>query len=308
MSNSLLFFFLNIGGGEGSNGTRALLFRDTNPPGMKQPFNPLQLKTFQLGYDASQIPSGVPGGGMMILDTTITQPQAEQAQAHPAPKPPPRAKTSTTPTGATPSGHQQQQTFIIPTKSGAEPRKVMYPKETHVVRGKVVRARVGGPSTGPFEFYPQNFFVAGAFWGTKTPAAPPPMFHGRFSALEMPELGRSREAGSSLPLEYRRRSRSKSPARRSVPLATPVPNWPQRFLRDFSDAMRVKRGKDKGDDFAERMKSFTQHQAVISTQVVTSGFPAKPAIRKSCRSAKSRASTRRVTFNSYATVRLLDFS
>ncbi|CAG0882765.1 unnamed protein product [Cyprideis torosa] len=131
--------------------------------------------------------------------------------------------------------------YLIPTKTGIEPHRTAYPKESHVVRGRYVRC-----SVSPYEFFPQCVFhgstVTSEYFPSQQgpldfPAAPAePPHRDRKWLMDEQLLSSPPQRGI---VGNRRRSRSKSPVRtrQGIKVANYVLPIQQKF-REFSDTMK----------------------------------------------------------------------
>lgn len=218
----------------------------------------------------------------------------------PAPPPPPRRHPD------------NPALLLVPTKSGAETARAFYPKESHIVRGnKIVRVEAGSYRAGwgchdlnnnPHQY---NYYGGGGGW------AGPHEYH----------APRTRESTTITP-EMRRRSRSKSPARR--PMAHRYIDAVSTFslsqkLKDISDAVFTARrnaaagGSVPGGSQAAG-SSYTAgevkgHQRSPSSVSGAGGGDGEGTLRpviKKGRRQESSPQLRRVTFSAYATVQVMD--
>ncbi|KAF2360611.1 hypothetical protein FHG87_008634 [Trinorchestia longiramus] len=207
----------------------------------------------------------------------------------PGPTPPPRRHP------------QDSSLLLVPTKSGHEPKKSYYPKESHIVRGnKVVRVDfptvpVYNHRADPNNNARQYLHYTGG-WAHE------------FHSPRMREV--------VLTSELRRRSRSKSPARKPLPNryldAVSTFNFSQK-LKDFSDAVFSTK-KNQGNSIVNSLPPIRGNQ----TGCKSSGYnnngsstapcdsdSLRPVIKKG-KQKMPETDNRRVTFSAYATVQLLN--
>lgn len=221
----------------------------------------------------------------------------------PAPPPPPRRHPN------------NPSLMLVPTKSGTENARAFYPKESHIVRGnKLVRvdypAYPGGwmhqdVNNNPHHY---NYYPNAAWMG-------PHEYHAM------------RHRDPPITPEMRRRSRSKSPARR--PMAHRYIDAVSTFslsqkLKDFSDAVFTSKKNSNnvvasnvmGNSLSANCGQFSPgsetevrgHQRSLSTASAPAGDgdgTLRPVIKKGRRPENS-PQTRRVTFSAYATVQVMD--
>ncbi|XP_047469124.1 uncharacterized protein LOC125025189 [Penaeus chinensis] len=220
----------------------------------------------------------------------------------PAPPPPPRRHPN------------NPSLMLVPTKSGTENARAFYPKESHIVRGnKLVRvdypAYPGGWMHQDVNNNPHHYnYYAGAAW------------------LGPHEYHALRHRDPPITPEMRRRSRSKSPARR--PMAHRYIDAVSTFsisqkLKDFSDAVFTSKKNNNnvasnamGNSLGANCGQFNSssdtevkgHQRSLSTASAPAGDgdgTLRPVIKKGRRPENS-PQTRRVTFSAYATVQVMD--
>lgn len=223
--------------------------------------------------------------------------QHKKGPAPPPPPPPPRRHPS------------QPGVLLVPTKSGAESARSFYPKESHLRGGKVVVGWCADPNNNPRHY---TYVGQGGWRGPHEYHALPPR--------------------RPITPEMRRRSRSKSPARR--PAANRYMDAVTTFsisqkLKDFSDAVFTARRNGGGNGggvgqgvtmaglgtvgfSAQGAASEVRgHQRSPSTASATAsdGTPAggtlRPVIKKG-RRGEGSPQPRRVTFSAYATVQVMD--
>ncbi|XP_066984835.1 serine-rich adhesin for platelets-like [Macrobrachium rosenbergii] len=234
----------------------------------------------------------------------------------PAPPPPPRRHPN------------NPSLLLVPTKSGAENARAFYPKESHIIRGnKVVRVEYPGYSStwmhhdinnNPHHY---NYYAHGNAW---------------IGAHEYHAV-RPREA-TTITNEMRRRSRSKSPARRPMAHryidAVSTFNLSQK-LKDISEAVFAgKRGggahgnsiqgnanlsaaannsgsnnstHSGGGGGAREGKGHSRSMSTVSASAVEGlGDGTLKSVIKKGRKVEGSPQTRRVTFSAYATVQVME--
>ncbi|XP_076053094.1 uncharacterized protein LOC143032360 [Oratosquilla oratoria] len=250
----------------------------------------------------------------------------------PAPLPPPRRHPN------------NPSLLLIPTKSGAEPSRAFYPKETHIMRGgKLLRVDYPGyPGWGvPHQQHHHSHIHHHNLqqhhhhdvnnnpnrYSTYYPGLSSSMWAGPHEY----HAPRVRES-SSVSADVRRRSRSKSPARRPMAHryidAVAALNISQR-LKDFSEAVFTSR-KNQNDSLKSLIigmgnsnlgggtnghsesKGHHRSSSTVSAPPMegdggTVGL--KPVIKKGLGGRRldgESPEARRVTFSAYATVQLMD--
>ena len=191
----------------------------------------------------------------------------------PAPIPPPRRHPN------------DSSLLLVPTKSGHEPKKSYYPKESHIVRGNKI-VRVDFPSVPIWHADPNNnarhylHYTGGWAHEYHAPRIREPIVRS----------------------EVRRRSRSKSPARKP-PIANRYLDAVSTFnfsqkLREFSDAVFSSSKRNSNNIVNTLPPASAQNRPAMSNDSLRS------VIRKTA--TKNHTDSRRVTFSAYATVQLLD--
>ncbi|XP_064099169.1 serine-rich adhesin for platelets-like [Macrobrachium nipponense] len=231
----------------------------------------------------------------------------------PAPPPPPRRHPN------------NPSLLLVPTKSGAENARAFYPKESHIIRGnKVVRVQEypGYSSTWMHHDINNNphhysYYAHGNAW---------------IGAAHEYHAMRPRETTSTITNEMRRRSRSKSPARRPMAHryidAVSTFNLSQK-LKDISEAVFT--GKRNGNSIqananlsaaaaannsshssahsggAREGKGHSRSMSTVSASAVEGlGDGTLKSVIKKGRKVEGSPQTRRVTFSAYATVQVME--
>ena len=200
----------------------------------------------------------------------------------PAPPPPPRRHP------------HDSSLLLVPTKSGHEPKRSYYPKESHIVRGNKV-VRVDFPTV--------------PVWGHRSDPNNNARQYMHYTGGWAHEYHAPRIREPSLNSEIRRRSRSKSPARRQVTNryidAVTTFNFSQK-LKEISEAVfSTKKAPNSIVNFLPPITNRTLTRS--GSNPLSSGEiePLKPVIKK-LDSKASETDNRRVTFSAYATVQLMD--
>ena len=202
----------------------------------------------------------------------------------PAPPPPPRRHPN------------DSSLLLVPTKSGQEPKKSYYPKESHIVRGNKV-VRVDFPSV--------------PVWNHRADPNNNARHYIHYTGGWSHEYHAPRIREPIVRSEVRRRSRSKSPARKQIANryldAVTTFNFSQK-LRELSDAVfSSKRGSNNSNCNSNQL---THSLPPVSNMRSVNFDPEslRPVIKKGtkpCR-AGSDSENRRVTFSAYATVQLME--
>ncbi|XP_071514158.1 uncharacterized protein [Panulirus ornatus] len=193
----------------------------------------------------------------------------------PAPPPPPPRRHPDNPA-----------LLLVPTKSGAETARAFYPKESHIVRGnKIVRVDAAASYRAGWLCHDDNRHQYYEYHAT---TLTPPT-----ESIVTPEM--------------RRRSRSKSPARR--PMAHRYIDAVSTFslsqkLKDISDAVFTGRRSSTLYD-SQVVGDVRGHQGLGVGVVVDGEATLRPVIKKGGRHEGS-PQVRRVTFSAYATVQVME--
>ncbi|KAG7160001.1 hypothetical protein Hamer_G017449, partial [Homarus americanus] len=202
----------------------------------------------------------------------------------PAPPPPPRRHP------------ENPALLLVPTKNGAENARAFYPKESHIVRGnKIVRVDLPGYRGGWVAHDVNNNPPQYAYYGAA----------GAWVGAHEYHAVRSRETSTITP-EMRRRSRSKSPARR--PMAHRYIDAVSTFslsqkLRDFSDAVFTTKRNTAGGQPGVSGSAGGEvrgHQRSLSSVSAPGGDnegTLRPVIKKGRRPPEGSPPSRRVTFS-----------
>ncbi|XP_068239760.1 uncharacterized protein [Palaemon carinicauda] len=225
----------------------------------------------------------------------------------PAPPPPPRRHPN------------NPSLLLVPTKSGAENARAFYPKESHIMRGnKIVRVEYPGYSNtwmhldinnNPHHY---NYYTHSNAW---------------MGGAHEYHTMRPREG--TISNEMRRRSRSKSPARRPMAHryidAVSTFNLSQK-LKDISEAVFTgKRNGANGNSIqangilsgsnnnnnahngAREGKGHSRSMSSVSASAVEGmGDGTLKSVIKKGRKVEASPQTRRVTFSAYATVQVME--
>jgi hypothetical protein len=246
-----------------------------------------------------------------------------------APSPPPNLGLSVPDTNA--SSNNNNKEILVPTKTGKEPVKKLYPKETttpELIRGRFVHLAplVGPPLGPPMQFTAQAFtshsqphslpmFPLGAApiaWTATGPAslwaaAPPPVS----VPMGVPSRARSRDR-VGIDSEMRRRAQSKSPVRKPNYLQE-ISDFSRRF-RELGDAVRQRMGRkaahgtaDATDGQVKQLKSNLKKQQELASLGMASAASAAQAQTVSMPAAASGLdASKKVHFNKFATVQMME--
>nr|XP_053640183.1 uncharacterized protein LOC128694211 [Cherax quadricarinatus]XP_053640184.1 uncharacterized protein LOC128694211 [Cherax quadricarinatus]XP_053640185.1 uncharacterized protein LOC128694211 [Cherax quadricarinatus]XP_053640186.1 uncharacterized protein LOC128694211 [Cherax quadricarinatus]XP_053640188.1 uncharacterized protein LOC128694211 [Cherax quadricarinatus]XP_053640189.1 uncharacterized protein LOC128694211 [Cherax quadricarinatus]XP_053640190.1 uncharacterized protein LOC128694211 [ len=178
--------------------------------------------------------------------------------------------------------------LLVPTKSGAEHARAFYPKESHIVRGGAV------PQTD-IPCHPRSYLTH----DTNTPTHQYPYYGGGGTWVHAHEYHAHRSREPALTPEMRRRSRSKSPARR--PMAHRYIDAVSQTLRGISDAVFTSRKTTGGSPWSPEVRGHQRSRSTVSGETDNT---LRPVIRKGRRPEPS-PQCRRVTFSAYATVQVM---
>lgn len=190
--------------------------------------------------------------------------------------------------------------LLVPTKSGHEPKRSYYPKESHIVRGNKV-VRVDFPTV--------------PVWGPRSDSNNNPRQYMHYTGGWAHEFHAPRIREPIINSEIRRRSRSKSPAKRQITNryldAVTTFNISQK-LREISDAVFSTK-KSHSNNIVNSLPPIASHRSnrIGSHRTGSTGSipgdnePLRSVIKKS-KPKPGDSDNRRVTFSAYATVQLLD--
>ena len=239
----------------------------------------------------------------------------------PKPQAPPRTKTKGLAPKPPPKPHPTRpDTYLVPTKSGAEPTRTLYPKDPYIVSGKFLRMSV---PNGFYGYPPMNgHFSTNDLNNNRGRRPGPHMFHQ--PSAEMHFTRRSRDVTPN-PI-VRRRSRSKSPPRkpmahRYIDVAMPTFTGISQKFKEFSESVMQKKLKGTWDgsqypkylnsdspDINLTIKSesalFNKLPKII---VVHSNDKSEKvnSILKVSKERKLKSDNRNVKFTQYATVQII---
>ena len=202
--------------------------------------------------------------------------------------------------------------ILIPTKTGKEPPKKLYPKESPpIFSGRFMpigMSQVGlSPQPHSLPIYPLH----GVAWNRlPTTAADISQLdvwkfaadaqqQQRWQPVAQDQRSRSRDRGRMDP-DQRRRAQSKSPARRPVPRYLEQTNEDSRFgrmFREFGDAVRSRMGR-KGE---VRVSSGGTPEVALKSNL-KKHYPAPPDLSPQ---NNNNSDNKKVHFNKFATVQMM---
>lgn len=208
----------------------------------------------------------------------------------PAPPPPPRRHP------------HDSNLLLVPTKSGHEPKRSYYPKESHIVRGNKV-VRVDFPTV--------------PVWGHMAEINNNARQYVHYTGGWAHEYHAPRIREPSLNSEIRRRSRSKSPARKPLSNryldAVTTFNFSQK-LKEISEAVFSSKRTPISNSIVNslppissknRLNRTGHHRTGSTTSSPGDSEPLRSAIKRGKQKCDQECQ-RKVTFSAYATVQLME--
>ncbi|XP_018012155.1 uncharacterized protein LOC108669355 [Hyalella azteca] len=216
-----------------------------------------------------------------VIEYRDPVPTKNKSNMSPAPTPPPRRHP------------HDSSLLLVPTKSGQESKRSYYPKESHIVRGNKV-VRVDFPTVPVWNHRPDPNNNARQY------------LHYTGGWAHEYHSPRMREA--VLTSELRRRSRSKSPARKPVTNryldVVSTFNISQK-LREISEAVFSNK-RSQGNSIVDSLPPVRGNRTGVKSSTTTGEKESLRPVIKKGNQKQTEGDNRRVTFSAYATVQLMN--
>lgn len=206
--------------------------------------------------------------------------------------------------------------ILIPTKTGKEPPKKLYPKESPpIFSGRFMPIGISQVGLSPQPHSLPIYPLHGVAWNRLPTAAAADISQldvwkiaaeaqqqQRWQPVAQDQRSRSRDRGRLDP-DQRRRAQSKSPARRPVPRYLEQTSEDSRFgrmFREFGDAVRSKMGR-KGE---VKVSSGGTPEVALKSNL-KKHYPASPPDLSPQSNNNNNSDNKKVHFNKFATVQMM---